>query len=544
MPRMIARSILILLSTATAMLFVADARAQGSAPRDLLKAVVRDFKDSSGNRSPSSIHFVGDRIDDLQELSDAPADVREDACKFLKKVIEFKVRQDVLYRWRVRAMRVMATLAENSKWIDFLLKTGATKGKSSLVGSDFYVERMLADVRGPNLRHLFARLTKKTKKPVYLTMALGGLARSKHPDLEPLLKASPKAIVKLTGHKSAAVRAHATKLLGRLDDDLARKTLTKASEDGSALVRQATAEALRHQLGNVTALETLVTLLEDRRPLVREEAATTLGEWPNRRPVRALIKRLDREPLRQRVAVNEALKKLSGMDHPAESKAWKEWLASVEAAGKWDPDDDAASTKPATAPRYDNTYYGVPVLSDRIVFILDISGSMTASGGARTGKGSTTRLGRAKEELGQVLSRLDERSRFNIVTFSSSVQSFAKKLVKATKKNAKKANTFIKRQGASGGTNSYGVLLQVFERHRDVDTVYFLSDGTPTAGKTTVQERILQELHDWNRERGVRVHTIALLTGTPKQSDEFRDASAFMREVAATTGGTFTLLAD
>ena len=57
------------------------------------------------------------------------------------------------------------------------------------------------------------------------------------------------------------------------------------------------------------------------------------------------------------------------------------------------------------------TYHGIPVRSDRIVFIIDLSGSMNAkikvaSGRTSSGEGDeTTRLRVAKDELMKVLAR-------------------------------------------------------------------------------------------------------------------------------------------
>ena len=64
-------------------------------------------------------------------------------------------------------------------------------------------------------------------------------------------------------------------------------------------------------------------------------------------------------------------------------------------------------------------------------------------------------------------------------------------------------------------------------------------------GKSISQERILQRVWEWNRLRGIRIHSIALQVG--EQLNPFRrkrenkdEAARFMRILAEETGGTFT----
>ena len=44
----------------------------------------------------------------------------------------------------------------------------------------------------------------------------------------------------------------------------------------------------------------------------------------------------------------------------------------------------------------------------------------------------------------------------------------------------------------------------------DVDTIYVLSDGEPTAGGVTDPHGIREDVQFWNKHRGVEIHTIAV----------------------------------
>ncbi len=61
----------------------------------------------------------------------------------------------------------------------------------------------------------------------------------------------------------------------------------------------------------------------------------------------------------------------------------------------------------------------------------------------------------------------------------------------------------------SGRTNIYDAFAFAFT-DPDVDTICFMTDGTPTAGTETEIVAIREELARWNRSRLVRIHCIAV----------------------------------
>ena len=60
------------------------------------------------------------------------------------------------------------------------------------------------------------------------------------------------------------------------------------------------------------------------------------------------------------------------------------------------------------------------------------------------------------------------------------------------------------------------------------DTLLFLSDGGPTAGRTTDEEEILEQVREWNRTANITLHTI----GIGRQLNR-----RFMKALAEQNGG-------
>jgi predicted ATP-dependent endonuclease of OLD family len=97
------------------------------------------------------------------------------------------------------------------------------------------------------------------------------------------------------------------------------------------------------------------------------------------------------------------------------------------------------------------------------------------------------------------------------------------------------------KQNASGKTNSLGALLAALA-NKNADTVYFLSDGTPTAGETTVRDDILLKVSGLNTFSSISIHALAFLIGEGKTigvvENKF-DAERFMEKLARENGGFF-----
>jgi Mg-chelatase subunit ChlD len=177
-------------------------------------------------------------------------------------------------------------------------------------------------------------------------------------------------------------------------------------------------------------------------------------------------------------------------------------------------------------------YYGFPVRSSRVAFVVDVSRSMSWNG----------RLETAQQELKQVLEHLPSGTRFNVLTYSDAAFSWAEKLVPATPENVRRAVRHVERLAPVAGTNIYDG-LRLALKDEEVDSIYFLSDGSPTMGPVVDPDSILAEIAAMNRWRRVRIHTVALVKGDPPPgfglAEDPARAAAFMKRLAEANDGTF-----
>lgn len=196
-------------------------------------------------------------------------------------------------------------------------------------------------------------------------------------------------------------------------------------------------------------------------------------------------------------------------------------------------------------------YYGVELNEKRYVFLVDISGSMEnkiekdaagqvldvatnkaadAAGnlvGGEVGsmisgsiKKSMTKLEKAKKKIIPVINGFTEDNYFTIITFENNLKMWKKEMVQATASNKKKAVAYIKMLHAGGGTNISDALEKSLELAGagtadstvalNVETVFLLTDGVPSAGKYTRANDILTHLSEWNKLKRVIVHSVGL----------------------------------
>ncbi len=215
--------------------------------------------------------------------------------------------------------------------------------------------------------------------------------------------------------------------------------------------------------------------------------------------------------------------------------------------------------------RADDAYYGLDIEGERILFLVDVSGSMQGRSepqepmermstvlvheAVRTGtrattgflpnwlarlvrpaaerraRAETTALGAAKRELIPVLRGLDEDSHFNILLFGASVESWKPHPVPATDEHRRASIRYVEGLEASGGTPALRALTEAFDA--DPDILFFLSDGMPTDANP---QTILDQVREWNADDEVVVHAI----GLGDRLDE-----VFMEKLATENGGTF-----
>ena len=156
-------------------------------------------------------------------------------------------------------------------------------------------------------------------------------------------------------------------------------------------------------------------------------------------------------------------------------------------------------------------------MSDRVCFVLDVSGSM---------KGD--RMERAKGELARFVATYPAEDLFNILFFSTDVYPWQDGLVVMSEKMRKEAGKYVERQKADGYTAVYDALKLAFEDER-VDTIVLLTDGNPDQGTIDDPAEIRAEVKRWNSARHIRIHCVSLGGEQP-----------LLKHLSADSGGTFS----
>lgn len=170
------------------------------------------------------------------------------------------------------------------------------------------------------------------------------------------------------------------------------------------------------------------------------------------------------------------------------------------------------------------SYYDIPLVSAHVAFLVDTSGSMMAQIG--TDK-KFTRLDAAKEQLHRVVEAMPKDHRCNVIHYSTDVDPIWPQIRKLNDANKKDLLAEVDRLAPNGGTNIFDALELAF-RDGDIDTIYLLTDGQPTAGRTTDPNEILSEVKRWTRERQIVVHCIGLGID-----------SELLKAIANATGGAY-----
>ena len=178
----------------------------------------------------------------------------------------------------------------------------------------------------------------------------------------------------------------------------------------------------------------------------------------------------------------------------------------------------------------------------RIVYILDISYSMEP------------RFERAKRELRDALSGLQEGESFNIIAVYGNVLPFEPRLVDVTPRNIAKGRAFIDSLRLSRYTN----LERAFERAfaaPGVNVVVLITDGVPTYGlgapdfsesdnpaiKTDISANfgeLARRVRQLNRA-DARIYTVGLTGKNPNRADDSFEAAGLLQRIATESGGTF-----
>ena len=362
----------------------------------------------------------------------------------------------------------------------------------------------------------------------------------------------------LLASKDWAVRAEGYELLGHTTTPWATEMLVAAVNASEADAR-ALVVAVDGLAGRDPKLVTQALLLrvDDVRWLVRVAVVAAFEATPSKEGIDALVRRLAKEDGRLKEDCTRALRALTGADIGPLPEAWRLWWEKNREKWNGKPPPVAAKPpspfakdekKPDEGERKTGTFFGIEIESKRVVFVIDVSGSMREPvGGGPDPK--ATKISLAKRELKQAIGGLEDGALFDVVFFSAGVKTWKPDMQKADAKTRKEAQEFTDATEADGGTNTYDALDAAFaigdlgkgrKRETDptgdarMDTIVFLSDGKPSVGRTTDPDAIRAAVREWNRARRIVVHAVAFGVDAKDGADP-----KFMEGLAQDTGGSY-----
>jgi hypothetical protein len=274
---------------------------------------------------------------------------------------------------------------------------------------------------------------------------------------------------------------------------------------------------------------------------VRSDYATAFLEHPHWQVRLAALGALRDEPVaaerlvgavaspdaRFRSEAVSALSRLTGVVLPADGAVWRDWWdANAEAfragrfrRGEWRPPSGPGRT----------TFYGIPVRSTRIAFVIDKSGSMRDAGRFET----------AKAEMRALLAALPDGALVNAVFFAGRPNAWVKGTRPLDEQARRDLERWVDDQDFAAYTDLYRALEAALAlvgsaetgrlREDGPDTIVVLSDGQATAGRLQDDELIARVVARRARYLRPVIHTVSVAS----------DAKS-LRRLAELTGGEAT----
>ncbi|MBL8728978.1 MAG: HEAT repeat domain-containing protein [Planctomycetes bacterium] len=307
-----------------------------------------------------------------------------------------------------------------------------------------------------------------------------------------------------------------------------------------------------------TAIDKLGELLvRDQVWQVRSAAAFSLAVMRCKPVIPVLIRGLEAElnrkqdPWAMDIRLHKLLEGLTGQSVVRGSATpWKQF---------WSREGDAFTVRPRTAPgqvparadKYEK-FFDLAIESDRVLFVLDFSGSMAEPMTLKQGSGTgavptattTTKAELVVSELKKLILSLPDGALVNLVVFGDEVRIWRQEgnrpaLVRLDDETRDDLlGNFLDNLRPSGSTNLYGALETalgfgdrgLYDKYyaAGFDTLYVISDGAPTAGKIVDKDEIRRRVREANNLRKIAIHCITF--GDRNDTD-------FLRPMAEENGG-------
>ena len=282
--------------------------------------------------------------------------------------------------------------------------------------------------------------------------------------------------------------------------------------------------SLLHDLGSDVALLSAQKSLDHKSWELRSVSLRYLTRCRAVTSIPLLIDRVERESGRLAHELATALFAHTGT-RCFSRREWQKWWAEHKVGFALPPIEAVRGGVESNA-GVTVAYHGIPLVSERMTFLVDVSGSMRERLGTDDRR---TRLDGAKAELAKVFAALPDDHRCNLIAYESEVLPLWDGLRPAGPHRTTLLETAAKLPYGRA-TNLFDALERAFA-DPDVDTIYLLSDGEPTNGRLVAPDEILDEVRRWNLQRQIVIHCIGLGID-----------SRLLRELAADSGGDYRVV--
>ena len=197
---------------------------------------------------------------------------------------------------------------------------------------------------------------------------------------------------------------------------------------------------------------------------------------------------------------------------------------------------------------YGPTFYGIPVIEDRIVFVLDRSASMEVPSewkfGA-SGEEVKSRLDVEKSQFKEVLKNLPDGKYFTVIMFNNEVKDeniFSLTLVELNAQSREEAFAYVDKWKPESSTNLYTPLEKALS-YENIEAIFLITDGFPSEGITD-HDGLVSKVVELN-SNNVKINTIGTFTlvggeGTFIYENEEK-GKKLLQALADQNGGVFVM---
>lgn len=262
---------------------------------------------------------------------------------------------------------------------------------------------------------------------------------------------------------------------------------------------------------------------------LRHAVVAAAGQFEDRQAIELLLKIQSKFDGQLRFETSRRLASLTGEDFGGKPRDWQEWWTASQDQFSFAARRQKAANASANEPiawDYDvPKFYGAPIYAKRVVFVIDHSGSMKSS------VDGITRLEEAQRELEGAIKKLPEDAWLDIIAYNVELTPWQGKLMQAAPLAKSDAIRFATSQFPARRTAIYEALVEGITHEENLESILFLSDGDPTAGKIVDRPAIVQAITALNVFRRVAIDAIGIDARGPSEQ--------FLRQLAAENFGTF-----